>query len=269
VDPELIVPEPYELRGLASPPAAFAQQLQPAPLPVYYQPPPPPQQILVNVVQHTTANATAIAGGRPYVNGWAQAALAIAFLSFLLSFVPFIGLLAIWGVVLSLVLAAIGFLASLIHSGRGLLSSLAAAGLSGVACIVALASTGGAIVKQAAESAPPRATTQPAVALPSKVAAARVLPAAAPASTGPAESTETRVAAKPAVSEPAPASVPKVDAAAAARKRHTALLSQARTLIKAGILPGAEKRLKQIIDEAPGTAIADEAQKEIDSMPRH
>jgi hypothetical protein len=56
------------------------------------------------------------------------------------------------------------------------------------------------------------------------------------------------------------------DPEAAAKARFTSLLSNSRNLIKAGVYEAAEKNLKRIVKEAPGTAIAGEAQKELDQL---
>jgi hypothetical protein len=56
------------------------------------------------------------------------------------------------------------------------------------------------------------------------------------------------------------------DPEAVARKRFSGLLANSRNLIKAGIRDSAEKNLKLITTEAPGTAIAAEAQKELDVL---
>ena len=52
-----------------------------------------------------------------------------------------------------------------------------------------------------------------------------------------------------------------------ARKKYGPLLSNAKSLIKPGIVAGAEKNLRRIIAEAPGTKIAAEAQQVLESMP--
>jgi len=57
-----------------------------------------------------------------------------------------------------------------------------------------------------------------------------------------------------------------VDPDAAARKRFAALLSNSRSLMKKGLRQAAEKNLKRIVKEAPGTSIAAEAQRELDRL---
>jgi hypothetical protein len=51
-------------------------------------------------------------------------------------------------------------------------------------------------------------------------------------------------------------------------KRLHAVLANARNLIKAKVYPPAREKLKQIIDEAPGTSEADEAKTLLDSIPK-
>jgi hypothetical protein len=51
--------------------------------------------------------------------------------------------------------------------------------------------------------------------------------------------------------------------------RYPALLKNARSLISAKLYAPAEKMLRRIIDEAPGTDAAKEAQKELDALPAH
>jgi predicted Zn-dependent protease len=53
------------------------------------------------------------------------------------------------------------------------------------------------------------------------------------------------------------------------RKRFVAKLKQARIYIRTNLLEPAEKNLREIIREAPGTTVAAEAQKELDAMPAH
>jgi hypothetical protein len=81
-----------------------------------------------------------------------------------------------------------------------------------------------------------------------------------------------------AVSKPAPpkvdpqpeskpvARVKPADPEADARKRFGGLLSNSRGLIKAGMRGAAEKTLKRIVSEVPGTSIAAEAQNELDQL---
>jgi hypothetical protein len=236
---------------------------QPAP-PAYH-----PPNIIVNVVQHTQAHATAVAivGGRPYSNGWANAALLLAVLSLLISWIPFVGTLAFIGVGLALLLAAVGFLASLFHGGRGMISSIGAACLSVVAMVVAFASTavGTAAVaaKNAADAERERAVATPVRPAPVRVVekpAPRVAATAAPIVAAPVQ----RPATDPVVAEPTPA-----EREADARKKFAGILTNGKSLAKAGVLGGAEKVFRRVIDGAPGTAIAAEAQKELDGLPPH
>jgi hypothetical protein len=59
------------------------------------------------------------------------------------------------------------------------------------------------------------------------------------------------------------------------RRRHAnalkypALLSNARNLIAAKLYDPAEKMLRQIVTEVPGTDAAEKAQQELDAIPRH
>jgi len=62
------------------------------------------------------------------------------------------------------------------------------------------------------------------------------------------------------------APLPPADPEADAQKRFGALLSNSRKLIKAGVYDAARKNLARIVKEAPGTAIAAEAQKELDQL---
>ncbi len=55
----------------------------------------------------------------------------------------------------------------------------------------------------------------------------------------------------------------------AAQKKFGGVLHNARALIKAQIYTSAEKSLRRIIKEAPGTKVAAEAQKMLDSMPKN
>jgi hypothetical protein len=55
----------------------------------------------------------------------------------------------------------------------------------------------------------------------------------------------------------------------AASLRYPALLSNARSLIAAKLYDPAEKMLRRIVTEAPGTDVAEQAKKEIDSLPPH
>gem|GEM_PF-4781026 len=47
-----------------------------------------------------------------------------------------------------------------------------------------------------------------------------------------------------------------------------AMLTNARSLIKAKVYPPARERLTQILDEAPGTPEANEAKALLDSIPK-
>jgi hypothetical protein len=74
---------------------------------------------------------------------------------------------------------------------------------------------------------------------------------------------------KPAIEEKPvvePRPIKPADPEGDARKRFGALLANSRNLIKAGVRETAEKNLKRIIAEVPGTAIAAEAQKELDGL---
>jgi hypothetical protein len=64
----------------------------------------------------------------------------------------------------------------------------------------------------------------------------------------------------------ASAAAPSADQDVAARKRFAGVLANARKLAKAGLRDAAEKNLKRIIKEAPGTGIAKEAQQELDQF---
>jgi TolA-binding protein len=59
------------------------------------------------------------------------------------------------------------------------------------------------------------------------------------------------------------------DTAADPAHATAARLANARNLVKAGLYAAADKMLRKIIDDAPGTEIAAEAQKELDAMPAH
>jgi hypothetical protein len=63
-----------------------------------------------------------------------------------------------------------------------------------------------------------------------------------------------------------PSPEPPADPEAAARNKFAPLLANSRNLIKAHIYDAAEKNLNRIVKEAPGTAIAAEAQKELDQL---
>jgi hypothetical protein len=60
-----------------------------------------------------------------------------------------------------------------------------------------------------------------------------------------------------------------VTAATSPDARAKALLSNARSLAKAGLYAAAEKKFRQIIAESPGSSSAEQAQKELDSLPSH
>ncbi len=51
-------------------------------------------------------------------------------------------------------------------------------------------------------------------------------------------------------------------------KKLRAMLSNARALVKAKVYPPARDKLKQIINESPGTPEADEAKQVLDSIPK-
>jgi hypothetical protein len=53
------------------------------------------------------------------------------------------------------------------------------------------------------------------------------------------------------------------------RKHYPTLLKNARNLIKAKVYAGAEKMLREIIEQVPGSDTAKEAQKELDALPPH
>jgi hypothetical protein len=81
-----------------------------------------------------------------------------------------------------------------------------------------------------------------------------------------AQSRARAQAAQVAPTKPTVSPKPPQSPEAVAQKRLTALLNNSRSLIKAGLRDPAEKNLKRIIAEAPGTAIAAEAQKELDGL---
>jgi hypothetical protein len=223
--------------------------------------------IIVNVAQHATAQATAvaIANARPaYTNGLATAAAVIALLALFFAWIPFLGMLAIPAAVLAIVLAGLALLLALFNRGAGLFRAIAGGALGLFAIVVAIASTGAAaksIVDQAnnakarENNAPAAAPRQHAVAKP--VSAPTIPP-------------KTAVAVVPAAlaSEPTtkPTPAPPVDPNAEARKKFAGALNNGRALVNAGVFPGARKQFKKIIDGAPGTDIAAEAQTELDAI---
>jgi hypothetical protein len=71
------------------------------------------------------------------------------------------------------------------------------------------------------------------------------------------------------VPETKKATTPVVKSHTPAPVNYESLLKNAHKLIDAKIYAGAEKTLRRIIDEAPGTESAKEAQKELDALPAH
>jgi hypothetical protein len=218
----------------------------------------------VNVAQHATAHATAvaIANGRPaYTNGLATAAAVVALLALFFSWIPFLGLLAIPAAVLAIILAGLALLLALFNRGAGLLRAVGGGVLGLVAIVVAIASTGAAVKSiadeankaKARENAPARTAPQQqhAVAKPAAVIAITPKPVAAPVV--PVAAPETKPLAP-------------VDPNVAARKKFSSALANGRQLAKARIYSGARKQFQRIIDGAPGTEIAAEAQKELDAI---
>jgi hypothetical protein len=253
---------------------------QPAPVP-HYQPP----NIVVNVTQtaHAHASAVAIAGAAPYSNGWAKAALVLAVLSLLISWIPFISTLAIVGVSLVGLLAVIAFFAALFHGGRGILTTIAALVVGGVATVLIVVSTvvgatAAAVAAKASADAKAQEQAIAAVRAAAAAPAAKASPrdaalASIPEPTGSKPrkpSASSRIAsAEPPAEKPVVVEQTQAERDADARQKFAGILRNARSLAKAGVLPGAEKAFRRVIAGAPGTAIAAEAQKDLDGLPPH
>ncbi|HXY37302.1 MAG TPA: hypothetical protein VEI07_23945 [Planctomycetaceae bacterium] len=241
-------------------------QIQYVPVPVPYHAPAPQAapNITVNVAQHATARAdaraVAIANARPaYTNGLATFAAALAVLALLFCWIPFLGILAIPAAGLAIFLAAIALLLALFNRGVGLLRAVGAGVIGFVAIGIAIASTGAAtktIVDEAAKN------RQAAQARPQPVEAKRQnpTPPTAPARVAPVEAHSEA----PAAAEAQP--VADTDPDAAAQKKFSGALSNGRQLANKGIFGPARKQFQRIIDGAPGTEIAAEAQKELDAI---
>jgi hypothetical protein len=260
------------------PPALYVQQPQelqqqqpqiqyvPVPVPYHAAPPAPAPNIIVNVSQHATAHATAIAiaNSRPaYTNGLATAAVVLALLALLFSWIPFLGMLAIPAAGLAIILAGLAFLLALFNRGAGLIKAIAGGALGLLAIIVAIASTGAAaksIVDEANKSEAARALRPGQAPQQQHVVAKPV--AVIPITPKPVASAVVPVADSEAKPEP----VAPVDPNVAARKRFSGALANGRQLAKARIYPSARKQFRRIIDGAPGTEIAAEAQQELDAI---
>ena len=52
-------------------------------------------------------------------------------------------------------------------------------------------------------------------------------------------------------------------------RKYPALLKNGKNLAKAGLYAAAEKKFRQIIAESPGSESADQAKKELESLPAH
>jgi hypothetical protein len=260
------------------PPALYAQQPQelqqqqpqiqyvPVPVPYHAAPAAPAPNIIVNVAQHATAHATAvaIANARPaYTNGLATAAVVLALLALLFSWIPFLGMLAIPAAGLAIILAGLAFLLALFNRGAGLIRAIAGGALGLLAIIVAIASTGAAaksIVDEANKSEAAR-TLRPGQAPQQQHVVAKPV-AALPITPKPVASTVVPIADPEVKPEP----VAPVDPNVAARKKFSSALANGRQLVKARIYSGARKQFQRIIDGAPGTEIAAEAQQALDAI---
>jgi hypothetical protein len=269
-------PTPPALSGQTyAPPSQYAPASQPqiqyVPVPVPYQAVAPASapNITVNVAQHASthadARAVAIANARPaYANGLATAAAALAILALLFSWIPFLGLLAIPAAGLAIILAGLAFLLALFNRGAGMFRAIAGAAFALLAIIVAVASTGTAaktIVDEAnktksRDAAQPRALQPETQRQTTARPAVQSVKAAEPAA---AHAPVTKPVASPAIDPP-------VDPEFAATKKFKSTLANGRQLAKLGIFPDARKHFQKIIDGAPGTEIAADAQKELDAI---
>ncbi|HUE17595.1 MAG TPA: hypothetical protein VMR25_25805 [Planctomycetaceae bacterium] len=115
-----------------------------------------------------------------------------------------------------------------------------------------------------------RNPTLPGASQPAAPAATTPAATAASSSATPAAPQVAIVVVAPPNSASSPEAAPvKKGLGAATNKRLLAALNQGRRLAKARNIRGAERAFRRIIDGAPGTAIAAEAQKELDSLPSH
>jgi hypothetical protein len=263
--PAAYAPQPQELQQQPQP------QIQYVPVPVPYHAPAPVQavqpNIIVNVAQHASAHATAvaIANARPaYTNGLATAAAVIALLALFFAWIPFLGMLAIPAAVLAIVLAGLALLLALFNRGAGLFRAIAGGAFGLLAIVVAIASTGAAAksIVEEANKVQAREKNTAAVAPQQRTAAK---PASAPliAPKVAAAVVPAALATEP-VTKPTPA--PPVDPNAEAQRKFAGALHNGRALVNAGVFPGARKQFQKIIDGAPDTDIAAEAQKELDAI---
>ena len=239
-------------------PAAVSRRSAPPRRVEEYEAPEPRQQpapnIVVNVSQH--AQATAIAGGGGYSNGWAKAALLVAVLSLLVCWIPFLGTFAFLGVGLAGLLCFVGFLAAIFRGGRGLATTIGAALISAVAAVGASMSTvasAAALAKAAAEAAEKNRPRRPAferpVAAP-KTTIAGVVPAAAMPV---AKAEEKQQVAEPEpVAEPQRQEVgqPKATVKSPKSRIPARPTLERANLAKAGLFAAAERKYRQVIESA-------------------
>jgi hypothetical protein len=121
-----------------------------------------------------------------------------------------------------------------------------------------------------AQGAPPSASVSSAKTDGDSVSARRALPRAS-AEEGAIAPIQPATAVRGATESPQTVITPRhsnLEPNGAAPARFASKLVNARALIKAGVLQPARKYLTDIIDGAPGTSIAAEAQRELEALPR-
>jgi hypothetical protein len=238
-------------------------------------------KIVVDVGEDPQADAV-VAGKARSKNAWAYAAFVLAILSLLISWIPSVSLVAIAGISLALLLTIVAFVVSFRQSGTGRLMSIAAGFVSATAIVFVVVSTSLAMATSGATASakalagalqahpirpqlpdliPPQQNTKQSDA--KQAEASTITP---PGPDPPAVAPWRKA---PQVS-PAPGDVPQEDKSeSAARRRYSGTLKIGRRLAETGDLRGAERAFRRIINSAPGTSIAAEAEKELESLPPH
>jgi hypothetical protein len=243
-------------------------------------------KLVVDVAEDPQADA-AVAGKARSKNAWAYAAFVLAILSLLISWIPSVSLVAIAGISLALLLTVVAFVVSFGRSGDGRLMSIAAGFVSAAAIVFVVVSTSlatatsgaaasakaladalqaHAIRPQLPDFIPPQQNTKQSDTKQSDAKQAEAAGITRPSPDPPAVAPRRKA---PKVS-PASGDVPQEDKAeSAARRRYSGTLKIARRLAETGNLRGAERAFRRIINSAPGTSIAAEAEKELEALPPH
>jgi hypothetical protein len=196
-----------------------------------------------------------------------------------------VSLVAIAGISLALLLTVVAFVVSFRHGGTGRLMSIAAGFVSAASIVFVVVSTSLSTATSGA-AASAKALADALQAHPIRPHLPDFIPPQQNTKQSDTKQTDAKQPEAARVTPPSPdplavaprKKAPQVSAApgdvrqedkadSAARRRYSGTLKIGRRLAETGDLRGAERAFRRIINSAPGTSIAAEAEKELEALP--